>query len=63
MVLNTRLPGGDMLNTPMPAGWNGASFGGAFATVIRRNAGVQLMCSHRCLTSATPFKADNALVA
>eukprot|EP00891_Asterochloris_glomerata_P002271 jgi/Astpho2/2271/Aster-x0518 len=39
VVLNTRLPGGGMLNTPMPAGWNGASFGGAFATVIRRNAG------------------------
>ena len=49
MVLNTRLPGGDMLNTPMPAGWNGASFGGAFATVIRRNAGTQMTCCHSCL--------------
>ena len=49
MLLNTRLPGGDMLNTPMPAGWNGASFGGAFATVIRRNAGMQITCCHNCL--------------
>ena len=38
-----------VLNTRLPAGWNGASFGGAFATVIRRNAGVQMTCLHSCL--------------
>ena len=35
-VLNTPMPGGGTMQTPMPAGWKNAEFGGAFATVVRK---------------------------
>ena len=35
-VLNTPMPGGGTMQTPMPPGWKNAEFGGAFATVVRK---------------------------
>lgn len=35
-VLNTPMPGGGSMQTPMPPGWKNAEFGGAFATVVRK---------------------------
>ena len=35
-VLNTPMPGGGTMQTPMPPGWKNAEFGGAVATVVRK---------------------------
>ena len=35
-VMNTPLPGGGVMQTPMLAGWQKAQFGGAFATVVKK---------------------------
>ncbi|KAL3135805.1 hypothetical protein ABBQ32_007367 [Trebouxia sp. C0010 RCD-2024] len=35
-VLNTPMPGGGSMQTPMPPGWKNAEFGGACATVVRK---------------------------
>ena len=32
----TPLPGGGVMQTPMPPGWQKAQFGGAFATVVKK---------------------------
>ena len=37
-VLNTPMPGGGTMQTPMPPGWKSAQFGGAFATVVKKAA-------------------------
>ena len=35
-VTATPLPGGGVMQTPMPPGWQNAKFGGAFATVVKK---------------------------
>lgn len=35
-MLNTPMPGGGTMQTPMPPGWKNAQFGGAFATVVKK---------------------------
>lgn len=53
-VLNTPMPAAATMQTPMPAGWKNAEFGGAFATVVRKAEGLMPKLEMR-LAAPVPY--------
>lgn len=60
--MNTPLPGGGSMQTPMLPGWQKAQFGGAFATVVKKaGRGAKTQAGNAIVVTCAGRHVDNVV--